>query len=144
MQGIRITILWSSSQGSVCMMRKHKFCICHVRDFYSSSCSVENCINIFRTNCYSARHQRCLWCSFWTWAIDERWYGETPPPTNHKVGKGISHQLCSCAAILFTMGWYWVFMCFLACSEPGWPSHSSYRFFTRGFSKGSDTKTYET
>lgn len=51
------------------------------------------------------------------------------------------HQLCSWDVMLFTIGWYCVWKCFLAFSEPGLSSHSSYMAFTMGFSKGSATNT---
>lgn len=51
------------------------------------------------------------------------------------------HQLCSSEAILFTTGWYSVCMNLLAVSDPGCPSHSSYKPLTTGLSKGPATFT---
>lgn len=51
------------------------------------------------------------------------------------------YQLCNWAVTLFTTGWYAVCKNLLAFCEPGSSSHSSYKLLTRGFSKGSATKT---
>lgn len=51
------------------------------------------------------------------------------------------YQLFNWDVMLFTTGWYSVCTSFLAFSEPGCSSHSSYKRLTRTFSKGSATRT---
>lgn len=75
-------------------------------------------------------------CRFWS---KERLF----PPGCHLLRNAAQncYQLCNCAVMLFTTGWYSVCMCLLAFSEPGCSSHSSYNLLTKGFEKGSATRT---